>query len=392
MSYDIKIWSINKAKFPDSLPEEESWNIKDGNAFLEKKDGQIVVNESTKVEDEDISEEVQPLLPGISYLTELNLEPTSAPESFKILLIKVSKAIAKDVIGIIEDPQDKSIMAPSGINRFVHPKRERDERFSIIEMSWWFGENLLAQEKILDKLIDYFENKLPEALPKRYGEYEPPQFKFENTGKEGLKKYLSEHIGQHAVWYPTKPVVGVNFSLLKDWGFSHKQGKQYFSVNHLSIGLDSSALNQPGWKEHLLGVFKDISLLLKPFYGDVRLLHNHIHHGGTYSSDHKSEEHPIAGSKWMGIPKVLGQAVVIGDPYLEYFPKLRDKGELIDSLCLISTQDWLSTKNINSIIGDVPKEIAQVKPHKLFMTFEESLNRAEEEFPPIFPFDKEAKK
>lgn len=392
MSWDLKIWSIHKAKFPESLSGEKHWDLESGNAYLRKNEWQIVVNNSLKVEDEDINNEVLPLLPGISYLTELNLEPISAPESGKNLLLKIAKSIAKDVVGIIEDPQTNNLIAPSGIKRFIPPKRERDERFSILEMTWWFGDNPLAHKEIIYNVINYFESRLPEALPKRYGGYEPPQHKYIETGNEHLKKYLVDHMYENVVWYPTKPVVGVHLSLVKEWGFFDRRGKKHFGANNFSIEIDASVLNQAGWKELLEKIFKDISLILNPFYGEARILRNKIYGGGTYFVDEKSEESPITGM-WTGIPQKLGKAIVVGEPYLIYLPKLKQKGKMMGNFCFLSTDDWSSERSVNNIIGNVPKEIAQLKPHKLFLPFEESLKRSkdEEKFPPIFPFTKMAK-
>src|SRR5258706_2877198 len=200
MSYDIRVWSINKLNLPDSLPMNDQWEMKNENAHYFKQRWQIVVNNPIEVDKEDINKEIFSLLPGIAYLTELNLEPMHSPESAKSILLKFSKEIAKDTMGIIEDPQMNTVMAPSGVIRFIQPKTEKGDRFSILEMTWKFGNNPLSKKEIMFKLIDYFESTLPEALPKRYGEYEPPKHKYAEEGKENLKIYLSEHIYQNIVW------------------------------------------------------------------------------------------------------------------------------------------------------------------------------------------------
>lgn len=391
MSYDIKIWSIDKLKIPEALPEGP-WDLEQGSAYLKKKDWQIVVNKSNKIEDEDIDQNVLPFLPGISYLTELNLEPVGAPETARSVQMKVAKAIGKEVIGVIQDPQKDEIIAPSGTKRYLPPKRVSKERFSVFEMTWIFVNHSLSHKEITSKLVEYFENNLPEALPRRFGKHEPPQYSYQEKGKEHFKEYLSEHLYESVIWYPTKPVLSCDYSFAKDWGFAFAHGKKFFKSNMVSLTFDSSLLNQPGWRKHLYKVFKDISIILNPFYAEVRILHDQIYGGGTYYLDDSSETSPIAGM-WKGIPQKLGQAIVVGNEYIDYLPKLKERGHRIGNLFFASVEDWASEKNVNEIIGDPPKEVVQVSPHKLFVTFEEANSRAknEEQFPLIFPFDKEAK-
>lgn len=402
MSYDIRIWSINKTKIPDTFTEE-GWVKEDESARLPKGDWQIVVNESVKVEKEDIPEEIQPLLPGIKYLTELNLEPIHAPKSAKKVLIKTAKNIAKDIVGIVEDPQDDTVMAPSGLKRFVPPSRKKDERFSILEMSWWFGDNPLSKEELLYKLVNYFEHNLPDALPRRYGEYEPPQHKYVETGKQHFNKYLSEHIYKSIVWYPTRPVIYVSYHFLKEWGFFKRREEQSFGANYFSIEFDAKLLEQPGWKDQLEKVFKDISIILNPFYGEVRTLHNYIYARGTSYSDMLTEYNPTSSGWWMGIPQKLGHAVVIGKPYTKIWPKLKEKGAKIDSFVYMSTEDWNAKETLNSVIGKVPRDIAQRKIPKwvkksswrMFLKGQIASSwhmDTNDKFPSIFPFDKEVEK
>lgn len=389
MSYDINVWSINPVKLPETLPTKEKWRLEKELAIFSKKDYQIVVSESAILEEEDIPEEVMPVLPGIKYLTEISLEPISAPLSAKSLLQKVSRSIAKDTIGVIQNQQDDSLITPSGVKRFIPTPRMSKERISVLEMSWWFGDNPLAKEEILYKLVDYFEKVLPEALPRRYGEYEPPQYKYQENGKEHAKKFLSDHVYNSAVWYTTKPVIYVNYGFLQKCGFIMLGNEKRFRSNHLSIEIDSSVLKQPGWEEHLHKVFKDISFILNPFYGEVRILHDRIYRHGVSAFDYQTESNPTISWWWMGIPYNLGEMIVVGEPYLNYWPKVKEKGLIVNSLYFVSTDDWSKGKNVNKILGKVPKDIALIKEQKVFKKLGESLIDDKHEYPKVFPFNNE---
>jgi hypothetical protein len=58
---------------------------------------------------------------GIGYLTELNLSPIHAPETARKFLSRSAAAIAKEIHGVVFDPQADQVTLPSGIKRFARP-------------------------------------------------------------------------------------------------------------------------------------------------------------------------------------------------------------------------------------------------------------------------------
>lgn len=133
---------------------------------------QISIHPSVRVLPEDIPAEVSPVLPGIGYLTELNLSPINAPESAKKFALRAASAIAKGSHGVVFDPQEDALVLPTGIRRYAKPAP--DENASVMRFSWWFVDGPLTENKF-DGLLDALVADLPEAMPRRYGEFEPPQ-------------------------------------------------------------------------------------------------------------------------------------------------------------------------------------------------------------------------
>ncbi|MGA2443330.1 MAG: hypothetical protein ABSH08_20450, partial [Tepidisphaeraceae bacterium] len=71
VSYDVQIYSVRAfdAAIFDGV---KGWNPKE--CSFQTANWQIVVNPSDKILPEDIEDEIASLLPGIGFLTELNLE------------------------------------------------------------------------------------------------------------------------------------------------------------------------------------------------------------------------------------------------------------------------------------------------------------------------------
>src|SRR5215469_7308248 len=116
MSYDIQVWSVGPLQ-RDAFRQPEMWKEQPSSWTIERKNWQIVVSSSDRVEPEDVPEEINKLLPGIEWLTNLNLEGRATKEAFRLAQSSASE-IARFSHGIVLDQQDGSIRLPSGVKRF----------------------------------------------------------------------------------------------------------------------------------------------------------------------------------------------------------------------------------------------------------------------------------
>ncbi len=74
MSYDIKIWTVEKPILQDTLPRL-NFVSQSGSYVLPLNQGQIIISNPMPVEFEDIPDKIGRELPGILYLVEATLEP-----------------------------------------------------------------------------------------------------------------------------------------------------------------------------------------------------------------------------------------------------------------------------------------------------------------------------
>jgi hypothetical protein len=353
MSYGVQIWSVRSVPFPAALPDAEKWCLEGGAWIRAVRDWQIVVSPSLKVLFEDIPEDVAGLLPGICYLTELYLEPFAAPKSAHNMLTTVSRRLAKAAHGIVLNPQADTVVLPSGVKRYRPQLRK--ERFSILELSWWFTKGPLLTNSGLHEFIELLERMLPEAMPKRYGSCEPPRYLYAETGREHFLGFLREHLDDNIVWYPHQPVAGVYIHSTAKWGAT----PQGFRANYVVIGVETKVLEQPGWSAGLDRFWRVASQRIRPFYGDSRTLNGLVRMGATYASDIETEFHPVNGSWWKGIPRTLGHATVLGEPYLDLWPSFVEAAQIVDGLAFLSTGDWTTQEDVSGLIGGIPEAIAQ---------------------------------
>ena len=77
MSYDLQIWSAEPVALP---PSPEGWS-REGEAWLRAgRTSSVTIWESTLAESEDAPDAVAAAIPGLAWVTELNLHPyTESP-------------------------------------------------------------------------------------------------------------------------------------------------------------------------------------------------------------------------------------------------------------------------------------------------------------------------
>jgi hypothetical protein len=350
MSYDIQIWSVFQPSMEESQAGPTTWKYHDGSWSLRSGRWQILVSSSPTLS-EDVPAEISSRLPGIQFCTELALQPIDAPDSARKRLFQVARALAKTSHGLILNRQTDEIIYASGIKRYV--PRARPERFSIIELGWWFVDDQLFSREALIGLISLFETFLPEAIPRRYGLYEPPQFSVSVNGREHLIDFLCESIDDAPVLYTTRPVLGMSFSCTRE-RYDERSG---FKSNYLSIEIEASVVEQPGWQLALRRFWLEASTYLDVFYSEARTLAGFLPMGPTFGYDNQTERNPIRSWFWRGIPEQLGHAFAIGKRYIELWPDVRDVAESYGDLYVLDTGQWGKEETLTI---DVPPVLRQV--------------------------------
>jgi hypothetical protein len=356
VSYDIQVWSVAKPNLAEITSSLDGWNMSNGSITFQKSSWQIVVGPIAYVEEEDIPEEVFRALPGIQYLTEINLEPIHAPETARKRQQRMANRIAKATTGVVFDPQQDSISSPRGTKRVS--RSPAPERISVFNLTWWFNKSPLIEEGGLAKLLSILDKYLPEAIPRRYGPYEPPQHLFETQGREHFIEFLSQE-NFSVVWYPNYPVLHVWPGIYGESG----PGRQGYRSRYLTIVIDSSIWTQPGWNLALKRAWFQLSDFIHPFFGEVRILDNYILQRGRMYSDGETDSHPVMNGWWNGIPKRLGAAVVIDKHYATLWSRFVNKAQRINALFYVSENDWISGKRVDQLVGRVPRAIRQGKYH-----------------------------
>jgi len=356
MSYDLQVWSTQPPGLPSGLPDVALWQAQRGAWIMTRQDWQVVVGPVHCVEPEDVPEAVRTLLPGIGYMVELNLEPAAAPQSAHALLKRVAKSLATVRHGVILDLQTETVTTPTGVRRYVTPPR--GVSLTALDLSWFSVDARCASKDGLDEIVECFERTVHEALPVRYGQYEPPSFRYSETGRQHLIDFLVEEFLKpgslgFAVWYPKRPVLHVGLSI------GVGKSPAGWRCHRLTLTLDAAVLEQGGWPNALQQLWRRMARTVHAFYADVRILRRYRAGAGNFDELMDAERHPVCGPFWAGIPTHGACAVALGEPYLSLWPEFDAVAEHEGDIGYLSQPSWMDQESVFTRVDRVPERLAQ---------------------------------
>jgi len=333
---------------------------------------------------EDAPPEAVALLAGISWHVEISLEEGSAAGLNKVM--RAVRTVAKAGRGVIAD--ETTVWRPGSTRRTrwsipVSPLKSEAERLTMI---WWTLDPSVYTPAGATAFVQTLDQVLSEAVPVRWGDFEPLPFSLERDGLTGLAEYIVRAVNQLVLTKVRPP-----FSELVIHRASFLQlGRGPVVPVALRIEVGGSILNQLGWGRELAVAFEEISRLLRPFYAEARLVPNREwveRPGGevdwTASRDSDVGPPPVSDWDWNGFPRVAPMAMVIGPPYTAYWDV--GGGTLLDGLIFYSGESWPQPPP-----GGVPVAaeglLQEFDPYSVWT--DRSLSGAHPQRPPsIWPFD-----
>jgi hypothetical protein len=281
MSYDVEVFSIEKPIAPAS-EEGRGW--------------QIAVDGPLNVEPEDIPAQVRALLPGLRFLTQFYLEGNASSSAQKKLL-SMARGLARSARGVVVDQQQGTVETPRGVQRLeIEPEGTGG---GLLQLSWFVEDVAPLTRALPTEMLDLFQRTIPEVLPRRYGLWEPPQFKLATDGIDHLRDFLAKNLRDTIVWYCHKPCQYV-FKSIPDRVGATPRG---FRCGRLTLNIDGKAAGDRAWRVELTRLWLAVADLIQPFDAEIR-----------------TGECPTKSWWWNGIPTSSPSALLIGKPYVELWP------------------------------------------------------------------------
>jgi hypothetical protein len=131
-----------------------------------------------------------------------------------------------------------------------------------------------------------------------------------------------------------------------------------FRANRLEVSIELDAISDTKWERAVRREWRALAALVKPFYGDARVLRGYLGgKGDRYWLDGQTETHPVTGWWWSGIPGNTGVATCLGSPYLELWPSFANEADVVEILAFLEADDWTTQLSAADRVGGVPADL-----------------------------------
>ncbi|MFQ6546442.1 hypothetical protein AADZ90_000685 [Aestuariibius sp. 2305UL40-4] len=283
MSYDVSVWV--RADLETARESLQALGLAGQDQLLLERSAWAISAFVHPIEPEDIPPEVTAVFRGPVTLIELHLSPIGASFAAYRHLRKIARGVAKTAEGAVEDLQTGEVWVPpslrlaKAVRQAVAADQQEGERATVLSFGWWFAHDLFTDRDGLRALLSEIEAVLPEALPRRYGPYEPLKYRRDRDGIDHYLDLLVEDDDGVEV-ASTAPAQDLRISTVKLPGEKKLHREIMFRSRYIRFDVDGAVLSAPGYQAHLIHAFRTLSDFVRPFYGEVRPIRNMIRAGG----------------------------------------------------------------------------------------------------------------
>ncbi|MFN3602026.1 MAG: hypothetical protein ACK4UY_11630 [Dietzia sp.] len=259
-------------------------------------------------EPEDIPSEVAAVLLGPKYLYSVLVEGSAASEIPHA--VRFARRLARATDGAVVDLQTDDVWTRSHSREIHRPARR--ERVATVDVAWY----CLREELVPDAASTFIgaaQGILPEALPRRFGEYEPLQGKLAQTGADG---FINAWRDATSLLFTSGSGICTDGALSAGPGDQHPN--EFWSM---SLTFLADPIRELAWREALRALFVRIADDLPAFYASAELTTGHIWSGRSLCGDAETEwrTNPVSYREgWTGLPPRPAWWTWLGEPFAQY--------------------------------------------------------------------------
>ncbi|ALE07439.1 hypothetical protein AL755_21390 [Arthrobacter sp. ERGS1:01] len=300
MSYDLSVYAAAPLGFEELLALVRStagFDV-DGSVASDAESLMVVrgarraycftIDGPFEVEAEDVPEEITASIIGAKAMYQVLVE--GSEEASIPHAARFARKLAKAVKGAMLDEQTDGVWPKAKGSRVARP-REVARPTELVTVNFY---TLMSEvpEDLPGKYVSLARRYLPEALPKRFGPYEPPQGNLERDGDQAFTDVWRENPLSTLYFNCDYPIA---------WG-SMPGPQRNKPVGQTSLYLDGAALSDPNWLESLRRFFVAFALNSNSNFASVEVLRNYewVSRSCDRLPGAEKEIWPIHGGEWKG--------------------------------------------------------------------------------------------
>jgi hypothetical protein len=300
--------------------EPSSANVLVSRSSKNGKQAAFTVDGPHVVEIDDLEDALAAAVLAPRFLLEISA-PAEATAGDRSAAMALAKQLAKQLHGAVYDPQKNEVVWPRGRER-VYTASGEEQRIRVVELSWYV-EGGAAADELPVQLLQGLRVACPEALPRRYGDYEPLQHKM-GPGREDefnsfWRKHQASDLPEMLFWKSQSPCFGGS-AFFPDKRTKYPDGRPAGTpgtkrCTEISLTFDGRALHSDErWSSAVVGLFSAVASRLGAFYAAAHVQRNVIIKRSLWY-DAAAERLPMPFSSFAGLPPVPTWLAWFGRPY-----------------------------------------------------------------------------
>jgi hypothetical protein len=326
MSYDLEIGTHSK---PTAAHVEE-WAAREGLTVRSESGEALVVEGSPRgdgfvltvdgphrAQVDDFHDELAAACLAPRWMLGVSV-PYSAPKQHFALARALARHLAEVNDGAAFDPQDEKLLWPRGRPRRVAPRRA-EEPTTRVRLEWFLAPDRWAAAPAI--LLSLLARHCPEALPTRYGQFEPLQHRFDGDAPDDFVRFLLDNEAGDAFWFASRPSFGGS-SFAPHADKYAPADDDPLRIAHLEVSFDGNVLAaDERWTAALVDLFIAGAKELGAFFAAGQ-----VETGWMVSTNNRlwavasampEGEHFLRGRLWQGLPPIPIWLSWYGGPYRE---------------------------------------------------------------------------
>lgn len=259
----------------------------------------------------DLDEGLAAAVPDAEWLMQMGV-PGFDREGVKLALA-LAQHFAERCQGAVLDPQVGRVVWPPASAQKPQAPPSR-ERIRCIMLAWYFTPSRLSPREA-PLFLATLRRTFPEAVPTRFGKYEPLQGKLE-PGDDGpfVEAWSSTEtdvLGDLTVKCK-RPCFGGSIFLTKRGPSRRGEAK----ARRIKLDFDGRTIEADEHRlEALVNLFVELSRSMGAFFAHGYVVRGVVGGRGGIGFDSKTEQYPVPNGWWWGIPPTPTWLAWFGQPY-----------------------------------------------------------------------------
>jgi hypothetical protein len=317
LSYDLDIATHQKPEridIDDALPDGATVSAvfgAEGGLVMRCDDWSCEIEGPFECAPEDLGQALASAVIAPRWLLQIHV-PLGASKSAREAVVRVATHVARTRSGAVFDPQRDRIVFPKGGKRTA-PAKAAAGLIRTLKCEWCYAPGVLANQA--EQFLSLVSTFLPEAMPVRFGGFEPLQYRLEGGRDRFIEMWKTESSSSgHFFWTCKRPGLGGG----ADWPFDNEANAERGGVAaaKLRAELQGDALSTDGqWRAAVSDFFRAVSDRTQAFYARATLSPSAPSQLTAGEHDRIGNPSAVFRGRWHGVPRHPAWLTWLGRDY-----------------------------------------------------------------------------